>query len=103
MKLKTTIWALVLSTSVSCSSPTPAPKPAKRESDISSQQAQQAERNAEANDPCSDQNLKKATETERKKCDPTRDMFDGIRPQRASQQPTKRQKQQPQPQPKSNR
>lgn len=102
MNPKAAISTLLLSSLVGCSSSKPAPKPFKWESDTSFEQAQEAERKAEANDPCSERNLRNATVAQKEKCDPMRDTFDNIRPQRQPQPPQKRQKQ-PRPQSQSNR
>ena len=82
--MKAMVGLILICAAIGCSSSKPAPKPVKWESQQNPQQAQQAERNAEANQPCSEQNLKNATEEQKQKCDPTRDMIN-TRPQSGKQ------------------
>jgi hypothetical protein len=90
MNEKLAMSILVLSALIGCNSSKPAPKPFKWESDTPFKQALEAERKAEANDPCSERNFRNATEAQKEECDPMRDTFDHIRPR--SQPPQKQQK-----------
>jgi len=76
--MKGTVGLILICAAIGCSSSKPAPKPVKWESQQSPQQAQQPE-NAEANQPCSEQNLKNATEKQKQRCDPMRDMINNGR------------------------
>lgn len=78
--MKTIVLFLASFAMAACNSSNPAPKPFTSKSDISAEQIRQKEKEAEAKQPCSDQNLKNATEEQRRKCDPTRGMFENIRP-----------------------
>lgn len=71
---------LLLSFAIGCSSSKPAPKPFTWESSTSSADAQKKVQQAQAQDPCSQENLKNATPEQKHKCDPTTGMFDNVRP-----------------------
>jgi hypothetical protein len=63
-----------------CSKQKQAPKPVDWKSGaLTPQQASKVLDNAERPQPCSEQNLKTATEGEKKRCDPTQGMFDHVR------------------------
>jgi len=64
---------------VGCDSSKPAPKPVTWKATVTPEQAKQIVEDAEARQPCSEQNLKNATQEQRQKCDPTRGMFGGLR------------------------
>jgi hypothetical protein len=100
MNQNAAISMLLLSSMVGCSSSKPAPKPFKWDSDTSSQQAEPVGRKTEADPACSPENLRNATEAQKRKCDPTRDMFDNVRPQPQSHPPPQRP---PKPQKRSDR
>lgn len=77
--MRTILIIAMAAASVACNSSKSAPKPFTSTSDKSPQQIQQMERDAEAKQPCSEQNLKNATEEQRRRCDPTQGMFDSGR------------------------
>jgi PBP1b-binding outer membrane lipoprotein LpoB len=79
----TVLFALVFI--AGCSSSKPAPKPFTWESKTSTADAQKKEKQAELQDPCSAQNLKTASEEQKKKCDPTKGMFDNVKPNQPDQ------------------
>ena len=87
--MKTVFLLLLLFAVIGCTSSKPAPKPLEWNSGITPEHAREVLRNAEAKQPCSDQNLKNATDKQKRKCDPTRDMFDNIRPKKQGQQAPK--------------
>ncbi len=88
--MKTAFLLLLLFAVTGCTSSKPTPKPFTWDSDTSPEQAQQARKKAEAKETCSEQNLKSATEEQKRKCDPTRDMFENVRPKKQDQQAHKR-------------
>jgi hypothetical protein len=72
---------------VGCTSSQPAPKPLSSVPQYSEDEMRKKIRDAEAKLPCSEANLKNASEEQRKKCDPTVGMFDNVKPK---QQPVKK-------------
>ena len=88
--MKTASLLLLLLAVTGCTSSKPAPKPVKWDSGTPPEQAREALRKAEAKQPCSEQNLKNATDEQKRKCDPLRDMFENIRPKKQDQQANKR-------------
>jgi len=73
------IVILLLAFVVGCSSSKPAPKAVSSGPRLNDQQAAQVLKDAEAKQPCSVQNLKNASEEQKRACDPTRGMFDGVK------------------------
>jgi hypothetical protein len=64
-----------------CSKGKQAPKPVEWKSGaVTQQQARKVLDDAERRQPCSEQNLKDATEEQKKRCDPTQGMFDHVGP-----------------------
>lgn len=94
MLLRIGIAMLLLSFMVGCSSSQPAPKPVTWESSVSPDEARQKLKEAEAKEPCSEQNMVNASEEKRRYCDPTRGMFDNIRPAQPATSPAKTHKRQ---------
>jgi len=77
---QTAIAFLLVVLIAGCTSSQPAPKSFKWESDTKTTDAQKKEKEAEAKSPCSEVNLKNASEEQKKKCDPTKGMFDNVHP-----------------------
>ncbi len=77
-------WIAVFTLSLSlmaCSSTKQAPQPVEwKKGALTPEQAAQAMKDAERRQPCSEQNLKNATEEQKRRCDPTRGMFENVRP-----------------------
>jgi len=71
------VFALALA---GCDSSKPAPKPASAVPQASPEQMEKNIREAEAKQPCSDQNLKNATEDQKRNCNPSQGMFDNVKP-----------------------
>jgi hypothetical protein len=88
--VKTAFLLLLLFAVTGCTSSKLTPRPFTWDSDTSPGQAREALRKAEAKQPCSEQNLKHATDEQKRKCDPTRDMFENVRPKKQDQQAHKR-------------
>ena len=88
--MKTAFLLLLLLAVMGCTSSKPTPKPFTWDSKTSPEQAQQARKKAEAKETCSEQNLKNATEEQKRKCDPTRDMFENVAPKKQGKQAPKR-------------
>jgi hypothetical protein len=63
-----------------CSSSKPAPKPLSSGPQLSQDQAAIVLKDAEAKQPCSEQNLKNATEEQKRNCNPSQGMFDNVKP-----------------------
>jgi hypothetical protein len=77
---RTGIAILLLSFAIGCSSSKPAPKPLSSGPRLDDKQAAQVLKDAEAKQPCSPQNLKSASEQQKQACDPTKGMFDNVKP-----------------------
>lgn len=73
------IFGLLMFTA-GCSSSQPAPKPLSSIPQISEQEMRQKIKDAEAQQPCSEQNLRASSEEQRRKCNPTQGMFDDVKP-----------------------
>jgi hypothetical protein len=57
------------------------PKPVEwKKGALTTAQAAQKLKDAERQQPCSQENRKKATEEQKHRCDPTRGMFDNVKP-----------------------
>lgn len=80
MTVRIASLVLLLVAMIGCSSSKPAPQPFTWNSNTNSNEAQDKLRQAEAQQPCSPENLKNATPEQRRKCDPTTGMFDNIKP-----------------------
>ena len=80
--MKTASLLVLLLAVTGCTLSKPAPKPFTWDSDTSPEQAL---RKAEAKQPCSEPNLENATDEQKRKCDPTRDMFENVRPKKQDQ------------------
>lgn len=65
-----------------CDSSKPAPKPFKWDSSQSSKEAPKKVEQSQKQNPCSAENLKNATEEQKRKCDPTTGMNDSLGPKR---------------------
>ena len=63
-----------------CSSEKPAPKPLSSGPQLNQDQAAKVLKDAEAKQPCSEQNLKNATEEQKRNCNPSQGMFDNVKP-----------------------
>ena len=63
-----------------CTSSQPAPKPLSAVRELSPEEMRQKIRDAEGQQPCSEQNLKNASAEQKAKCNPTQGMFDNIKP-----------------------
>jgi hypothetical protein len=79
MNMKLIVLLTLAIAVVGCDSSKPAPKPVTWKATVTPEQAKKIAEDAEARQPCSEENLKKATQEQRQKCDPTRGMFGGLR------------------------
>ncbi len=91
MTVRIAVVALLFSFMVGCSSSKPAPQPLSSGPKLTQEQAAQAIKNAEAQQPCSPQNLQDASEAQKRACDPTAGMFDKVKPLQSAASPPKAQ------------
>ncbi len=81
------MFVLSLLLAVGCSSSKPAPQPLSAGKKLTPEEAAKVLRDAEAKQPCSEQNLKTATDQQKRDCNPTQGMFDNTAPKKPVQQP----------------
>jgi len=72
-----------------CDQSKPAPKPISAVSQTSPEQMEKNIRDAEAKEPCSERNLRNATEEQQNHCNPSRGMFDKVKPVQPPSKATK--------------
>lgn len=85
--MKSALVMLLLCTALGCSSKPPAPKPSNQVRQLSPEEMKKAIADAEAKQPCSEQNLKNASAEQKQKCTQGQHMFDGTRPAQPAKQP----------------
>ena len=78
---KLIVVSLLASSLIACSSQKEPPKPVEwNKGALTPEQAAQKLKEAERQQPCSEENLKNATEEQKQRCDPTRGIFDNVKP-----------------------